>query len=80
MNTVNYSEEVIGFARVNSKFLPVVEKAFADFIASQKKVQVLPHMPPDRRKFVHDVSDCLFWSVKKNLNGFAATARYLLSD
>ena len=25
------------------------------FIASDKKTQVLPHMPPERRKFVHDV-------------------------
>lgn len=25
------------------------------FVASERKTQVLPHMPPDRRKFVHDV-------------------------
>lgn len=25
------------------------------FIASDKKTQILPAMPPDRRKFVHDV-------------------------
>lgn len=56
MNTASYSDEVVGFARVNHKFLLVVEKAFSDFVASQKKTQVLPHMPPDRRKFVHDVS------------------------
>lgn len=59
MNTANYSDEVTGFARVNPRFLLVVEKAFADFVASQKKIQVLPHMPPDRRKFVQDVSDCV---------------------
>lgn len=55
MNSVNYNDEVVGFARVNQKFLAVVEKAFADFITSSKKTQVLPHMPPDRRKFVQDV-------------------------
>jgi len=54
--TVTYSDELIGFARGNSKFLPIVEKAFADFIASEKRTQVLPHMPPDRRKFVHDLA------------------------
>jgi transcriptional repressor NF-X1 len=26
------------------------------FIIAEKKTQVLPHMPTDRRKFVHDVS------------------------
>lgn len=25
------------------------------FVTSGKRTQVLPHMPPDRRKFVHDV-------------------------
>lgn len=55
VNTVNYNDEVVGFAKVNQKFLAVVEKAFADFITSPKKTQVLPHMPPDRRKFVQDV-------------------------
>ncbi|KAJ7637122.1 hypothetical protein FB45DRAFT_908302 [Roridomyces roridus] len=47
---------VLAFARANPKFVSVVEKAFADFVASEKKMQVLPHMPPDRRKFVHDVA------------------------
>ena len=35
-----------------------MEKAYLivyRFIASDKKTQVLPHMPPERRKFVHDV-------------------------
>jgi hypothetical protein len=56
VNTVAYADEVVGFARVNSKFLATVEKAFADFVTSAKKTQVLPHMPIERRKFVHDVS------------------------
>ncbi|KAK0444537.1 uncharacterized protein EV420DRAFT_1574342 [Desarmillaria tabescens] len=51
-----YSDELVGFARLNDKFLAVVEKAFADFIGSSKKTQVLPHMPPDRRQFVHGLA------------------------
>ncbi|KAF5383191.1 hypothetical protein D9615_004915 [Tricholomella constricta] len=53
---VTYHDEVAGFARANSKFLVVVEKAFDEFVTSQKKTQVLPHMPPERRKFVHDLA------------------------
>lgn len=29
------------------------------FVASEKKTQVLPHMPMERRKFVHDVGHFL---------------------
>ncbi|KAJ7151128.1 hypothetical protein C8R46DRAFT_1166638 [Mycena filopes] len=50
-----WGDEVIGFGRANARFVGVVEKAFADFVASEKKMQVLPHMPLERRKFVHDV-------------------------
>ncbi|KAF5383199.1 hypothetical protein D9615_004931 [Tricholomella constricta] len=53
---VTYHDEVAGFARASSKFLVVVEKAFDEFVTSQKKTQVLPHMPPERRKFVHDLA------------------------
>ncbi|KAJ6590594.1 hypothetical protein DFH09DRAFT_1423405, partial [Mycena vulgaris] len=53
---VTWPEEVLAFARANAKFVPVVEKAFADFVMNEKKMQVLPHMPPDRRQFVHDVA------------------------
>ena len=28
---------------------------FSSFVTSEKKSQILPHMPPTRRKFVHDV-------------------------
>ncbi|KAK0489493.1 hypothetical protein EDD18DRAFT_1189467 [Armillaria luteobubalina] len=52
-----YSDELVGFARLNDKFLAVVEKAFAEFIGSAKKTQVLPHMPPDRRQFVHGLAN-----------------------
>ncbi|KXN84089.1 hypothetical protein AN958_00476, partial [Leucoagaricus sp. SymC.cos] len=55
-NAINYSDDLIGFGRINPKFLAVVEKAFADFVSAQKKTQVLPHMPPDRRKFVQDLA------------------------
>ncbi|KAJ7910620.1 hypothetical protein B0H13DRAFT_2251237 [Mycena leptocephala] len=53
---VVWPDEVLAFGRANPKFVSVVEKAFADFVASEKKMQVLPHMPPERRKFVHDVA------------------------
>ncbi|KAJ7096711.1 hypothetical protein B0H15DRAFT_54387 [Mycena belliarum] len=53
---VTWPDEVLAFARANLKFVSVVEKAFAEFVTSEKKTQVLPHMPPERRKFVHDVA------------------------
>ncbi|KAF4616864.1 hypothetical protein D9613_008216 [Agrocybe pediades] len=53
---VVYNEELVAFGRANAKFVGVVERAFADFITSEKRTQVLPHMPPDRRKFVHDLA------------------------
>ncbi|KAK0192391.1 hypothetical protein F5146DRAFT_1102355 [Armillaria mellea] len=52
-----YSDELVGFARLNDKFVAVVEKAFAEFVGSGKKTQVLPHMPPDRRQFVHELAN-----------------------
>ncbi|KAF5383190.1 hypothetical protein D9615_004914 [Tricholomella constricta] len=53
---VTYHDEVAGFACANSKFLVVVEKVFDEFVMSQKKTQVLPHMPPERKKFVHNLA------------------------
>ncbi|KAF9220771.1 hypothetical protein BS17DRAFT_713315 [Gyrodon lividus] len=55
---VTWSEELVAFARGvgNAKFVGIVEKAFSDFITSTRRTQVLPHMPPERRKFVHDVA------------------------
>ncbi|KAF9525445.1 hypothetical protein CPB83DRAFT_859575 [Crepidotus variabilis] len=53
---VVYSDELCSFARLNGKFLPIVEKAFGDFVQSDKRTQVLPHMPLERRKFVHDLA------------------------
>jgi len=55
VNTVSYTDELIRFARVHTKFLNTVEQTLAEFVSSQKKSQVLPQMSPDRRKFVHDV-------------------------
>ena len=52
---VAWTEEFIANARVHGKFLAVVEKALEDFVRSGKKTQLLPHMPMERRKFVHDV-------------------------
>ncbi|THH32562.1 hypothetical protein EUX98_g1616 [Antrodiella citrinella] len=34
----------------------MVEKTFAEFVTSERKSQILPHMPPVRRKFVHDLA------------------------
>jgi len=34
---VTYSDELMGFARVNLKFLGLVEKTFADFVLSDKR-------------------------------------------
>lgn len=56
VSAVSYHEELVAFAKANSKFLGVVEKALAEFVNSDKKTQVLPHMPPERRKFVHDLA------------------------
>lgn len=71
-NPVEYSEELNLFGRRETRFLGVVEKTFDEqvlpcymysstylfsrFIKSDRKTQVLPHMPPERRQFVHDVS------------------------
>lgn len=52
----SWHEQVVAFGRGNVKFVQVVEKAFAEFISSDKRTQVLPHMPPERRKFVHDLA------------------------
>ncbi|KAI9457906.1 hypothetical protein HD554DRAFT_2029782 [Boletus coccyginus] len=54
---VTYSTELVGVARgLGPKFVGVVERAFADFVTSDRRTQVLPHMPPERRKFVHDLA------------------------
>ncbi|KAA1473096.1 hypothetical protein DENSPDRAFT_822377 [Dentipellis sp. KUC8613] len=53
---VVYSDELVAMARTNAKFVALVEKTFAEFVTSDKKVQVLPHMPEARRKFVHDLA------------------------
>ncbi|KZV99993.1 hypothetical protein EXIGLDRAFT_667828 [Exidia glandulosa HHB12029] len=49
---VTYSPELLQFAKANVKFLALVEKTFADFVASDKKSQVLPEMHESRRTFV----------------------------
>ncbi|KAH8115899.1 hypothetical protein DFH11DRAFT_1582760 [Phellopilus nigrolimitatus] len=51
-----YSDELLAFARHNGKFCLQVEKSFAEFVASERKVQVLPYMHEARRKFVHDLA------------------------
>ncbi|OJA15713.1 hypothetical protein AZE42_09960 [Rhizopogon vesiculosus] len=56
MIKVTYNEDLTTFARTNGKFLALVEKTFSDFVSSDKRTQVLPHMPPERRKFVHGLA------------------------
>ncbi|KAL5476707.1 FAP1 [Sanghuangporus weigelae] len=53
---VTYSSDLTAFAHANARFCAVVEKTFADFINSDRKSQVLPHMHEARRKFVHDLA------------------------
>ncbi|EPQ53520.1 hypothetical protein GLOTRDRAFT_45377 [Gloeophyllum trabeum ATCC 11539] len=53
---VSYNDDLVAFARANVKFCALVEKTFGEFVKSDKKTQVLPHMPPERRKFVHDLA------------------------
>ncbi|KAL0568229.1 FKBP12-associated protein, partial [Marasmius crinis-equi] len=51
-----YNDELVAFAKTNMKFLGLVETTFAEFVNSPKRTQVLPQMPPERRKFVHDLA------------------------
>ncbi|KAI0711152.1 hypothetical protein C8T65DRAFT_776732 [Cerioporus squamosus] len=53
---VTYNDELLAFARANTKFCGIVEKSFSDFLSSDKKSQILPHMPEQKRKFVHDLA------------------------
>ncbi|KAG8719430.1 FKBP12-associated protein [Ceratobasidium sp. 395] len=59
VNSVTWSPELIAFCRVtaNQAFVKNVEKALADFVGSDKKAHVLPHMPEVRRKFVTEVAE-----------------------
>ncbi|KZT70504.1 hypothetical protein DAEQUDRAFT_708602 [Daedalea quercina L-15889] len=49
---VVYNEELLVTARREPKFCQMVERSFAEFLGSEKKSQVLAHMPEPRRKFV----------------------------
>jgi len=53
---VVYSDDLLAFARANTKFCLMVEKSFADFLSSDKKSQILAPMPEARRNFVHDLA------------------------
>ncbi|KAI0000621.1 hypothetical protein BJV74DRAFT_876894 [Russula compacta] len=53
---VVYPDELVTFARLNGKFVELVERTFAEFVSSDKRVQVLPPMPESKRKFVHDLA------------------------
>ncbi|KAJ3984020.1 hypothetical protein F5890DRAFT_102720 [Lentinula detonsa] len=49
---VTYNDELVAFAKANSKFLRLVEDALAEFVQSNRTKQSLPAMPPDKRGFV----------------------------
>ncbi|KAI0686090.1 hypothetical protein BC835DRAFT_1288606 [Cytidiella melzeri] len=53
---VAYTDDLISFSKANVKFCLLVEKTFSDFISSDKKSQILPHMPETRRNFVHNLA------------------------
>ncbi|TFL01770.1 hypothetical protein BDV98DRAFT_548477 [Pterulicium gracile] len=53
---VVWKDEVLVFARTNGKFVSLVERTFEEFVKSSKKHQVLPQMPPEKRRFVIDVA------------------------
>jgi len=53
---VVYSDDLVTFAKPNIKFVELVEKTFAEFVTSDKKIQVLPPMPESKRKFVHELA------------------------
>ncbi|TBU24355.1 hypothetical protein BD311DRAFT_741812 [Dichomitus squalens] len=53
-NQVMYPDKLASFARANAKSCMVVKLNFADFLAMDKKSQVLPHMPEQKRKSLHD--------------------------
>jgi len=53
---VVYPDEVMAFAKEDPKFVLLVEKTFSEFILSNKRSQVLPHMSQERRKFVYSLA------------------------
>ncbi|TBU57244.1 hypothetical protein BD310DRAFT_959745 [Dichomitus squalens] len=42
--------------RANTKFYMLIEKSFADILTTDKKSQILPHMPEQKCKFAHDLA------------------------
>ncbi|TBU36136.1 hypothetical protein BD309DRAFT_878920, partial [Dichomitus squalens] len=53
-NQVMYSDELASFARANAKSCVVVKLNFVDFLVMDKKSQVLPPMPEQKHKSLHD--------------------------
>ncbi|KAF8307439.1 uncharacterized protein EI90DRAFT_3149114 [Cantharellus anzutake] len=62
---VTWPEELLTFAGANGPFVQLVEKTLSDFIEAQKRVQILPHMPPARREFVHKVAEVYRMGVQE---------------
>ncbi|KAL4079530.1 hypothetical protein J3A83DRAFT_1117042 [Scleroderma citrinum] len=55
---VVWSDELTAYARLpeNIKFVRSIETTFADFIKSDRRAQVLPHMPLEQRKFIQGLA------------------------
>ncbi|KAL6303220.1 hypothetical protein BKA93DRAFT_788613 [Sparassis latifolia] len=51
-----FSDPLVASARADPKFCALVEKTFDEFLSSDKKSQILPHMTESRRRFVHDLA------------------------
>ncbi|KAI0072069.1 hypothetical protein K474DRAFT_456664 [Panus rudis PR-1116 ss-1] len=59
---VTYGDELVAYARANAKFCAMVEKSFAEFLASGKKSQILAHMPEARRNWQRSTE----WTLNKS--------------
>ncbi|KAF8309054.1 hypothetical protein DL93DRAFT_2063347 [Clavulina sp. PMI_390] len=54
---VTWPDDIVSIFRANSAFGMLVEKTLNEFVASDKKTQVLPHMPLQRRDYVRKVAE-----------------------
>lgn len=56
-NRVEFSDNLVTFAKHNVKFMLAVEKSFNDFVnLGRKSSEVLPQMPLERRQFVVELA------------------------
>jgi len=62
---VVYSEDILSFGKTNAKFVALVEKTLNEFVGSERKTQVLPYMPENRRNFVKEL--CQLYRIDTQL-------------